>query len=124
MGYTRRQSSIVTWRAAGALAGVLVALTFPSAADAQRAAVSPDSTVLRVAVDDSATGQPISDARVELYSLSTIRRSDDRGRATFRGVRVGYQRIRVSAIGYQPVNRIIAVSSAEPTDSTATLIEL
>ena len=80
--------------------------------------------MLRLAVDDSVTGQPISDARVELYSLSAVRRSDDRGRAAFRGVTIGYQRIRVSAIGYQPVNRIIAVSAPNAGDSTATLIDL
>jgi len=126
MGYGWKHRIDGTNRPAGALAIVFAAFGLSTtAARAQRPSASPiDSTVLRIAVDDSTTGQAIAGARVELYSLSAIRRSDDLGRTIFRGVTVGYQRVRVSAIGYQPVNRIIAVSRAAPRDSTATLIEL
>jgi carboxypeptidase family protein len=126
MGYTPRQSSDVQCRRAATLGAVVAALTLTATAALAQQSVGAaiDSTILRLAVDDSATGQPISGARVELYSLSTVRRSDDLGRATFLGVKIGYQRVRVSAIGYQPVNRIIAVSAASVGDSTATLIDL
>ena len=126
MGYGWKHRIDGTNRPAGALAIVFAAFGLSTtAARAQRPSASPiDSTVLRIAVDDLTTGQAIAGARVELYSLSAIRRSDDLGRTIFRGVTVGYQRVRVSAIGYQPVNRIIAVSRAAPRDSTATLIEL
>ncbi len=92
-----------------------------------RAQVAPAGiplTTLRLAVDDSATGQPLAGARVILLSQSTVRRADDLGRATFANVPVGYQRVRVSAIGYYPVSKIVAVSEGAQGDSSATLIDL
>ncbi len=91
---------------------------------AQHAPAGVPETVLRLAVDDSATGQPIAGARVILISQSVIRRSDDLGRATFANVPAGYQRVRVTAIGYWPVSKIVAVSVAATGDSSATLIDL
>jgi hypothetical protein len=123
MGGARSQLETNGWRATMALAIALVVAGRPVLGQGKTSAAI-DSTVLRLAVDDSSTGEPISGARIELYSLSTIRRSDDLGRAAFRGVAIGYQRIRVSAIGYQPVNRIIAVSRPAAWDSAATVIDL
>ncbi len=93
-------------------------------AAAQQPAGAVNQTVLRLAVDDSATGQPVSGASVVLVSQSATRRSDDLGLATFANVPVGYQRVRVTAVGYRPVSRMIAVSEVASGDSSATLIDL
>lgn len=108
---------------AAALAAAMV-LCGSATLGAQVAPAGIPLTTLRLAVDDSATGQPLGGARVILLSQSTIRRADDLGRATFANVPVGYQRVRVSAIGYYPVSKIIAVSVAAAGDSSATLIDL
>lgn len=102
----------------------VVACVAAARVGAQPTAGAVNQTVLRLAVDDATTGQPVSGARVVLVSQSATRRSDDLGRATFANVAVGYQRVRVTALGYRPVNKLIAVSEVAVGDSSATLIDL
>lgn len=117
-----------THRGRGFTCGFAIALSAGSSLAATLGAqVAPAGiplTTLRLAVDDSATGQPLAGARVILVSQAKIRRADDLGRATFADVAVGYQRVRVTAIGYLPVSKLIIVRDAATGDSSATLIDL
>ena len=116
----KRTQALVPARLAAAV--MLCAAARRSAA--QQAAGGVSQTVLRLAVDDSATGQPVSGARVVLVSQSATRQSDELGRATFSNVPVGYQRVRVLAIGYVPVSKLIIVRETAADDSSATLVDL
>jgi hypothetical protein len=96
----------------------------PSTAAAQSPAPAPDQTTVRFDVLDSLTDGPIEGALVELADGNWHARSDANGLVKFGAVPIGVRRIRVRAIGYEPVDRLLVIRAAAAGDSAATIIDV
>ncbi|MFN2604323.1 MAG: SusC/RagA family TonB-linked outer membrane protein [Gemmatimonadaceae bacterium] len=70
-------------------------------------------------VVDSATSQPISNARITVVGTTIVTGSDNEGRFTIGNVPVGAHQIRIQRIGFSPVLRTITVGAGDNALSVA-----
>ena len=105
-------------RPATKIAQTLVFFGWPlSLLPAQESATRPVS----VFVADAASGEPLVEARVEFPALGLSGKTDLFGTANFRSVNTGLIRIKVSKIGYAPIERNITLPS---TDANAVAVSV
>jgi hypothetical protein len=83
-----------------------------------------DETTVRLAIIDSLADMPVAGALVGLADGSWHARSDGNGRVRFDGVPIGLRRVRVHAVGYESVDRLLAIRAPIAGDSAATVIDL
>ena len=91
----------------------LVCATSVAAIVAAPAAGAQATGTVRGVVREAASGQPISDVRVQVVGTTLLRSTGSDGTYEIRNVPVGNQTIRVSLIGYSRAERVVQVAAGE-----------
>ena len=92
-----------------------------TSANAQRAAATAESAILRGTVTGRESGLPLPFAIVAIPSLGLQRFANDQGRFAFAGLPAGTHRVRVRQLGHSPMELDVTLTPGGAQDVAVTL---